>query len=478
MTSSDDLENEAGDLLARGANPRQALALLAQLSEHPLSRPGWLRSQAWVRIARREGPSDEAERWLSYAFEAGLADPGEGELVLLRILQPFPPWYEYLVMFGRFAEAQAARARATALVGPSHFARPRPHVRALVEELTRIAGPNVSDEVLQPGFVPRLAASTKAEDAELRVSRLEGVLPNGRPLEMLFVAFPVPLFTGEPLWFAYARLAGGGPVRTFALEWSSEENAARPAEWIGSADAQRRYGACIAAGAPRPDLVPTSPYLAPFAAFIGQQMMLPPASAPQSFAPSAPPSRSRARIVFAALGSLVLLLAVALGVWRWRQVREQEAFVAYHAAVKSVTKPVAPSTTPFSCGHARDLAGDFTLVVRDEVGVLTATPAVYAAASRPPLVLSGVIRKYDLVPPPGRNDQEVDMDFELLRVDVASSVPRVVGTPLCQGHVKAFVVGGFSEKKDLAAIADRLACKGLALPICEHLAPAGIRIVP
>lgn len=221
---------------------------------------------AWIAFARRDGPSPEAEGWLRYAFEAALANARGGaaddDETRLRLGPPFTAWFEYLVMFGRFAEACAERKRATEVLGASFFAKPRPWVRQLVEAL---------------------ASTPDVTTSQLRVHRFE----SAGGLETICVSLPVPLFTGEPLWVAFARVVGTSTVRVFSLDWFAEECAARPASWAERRYlAPRDYGCPIAPGAaPRPDLGAASPYLPPFLAYITQNM----ASAMREQMPSTPP---------------------------------------------------------------------------------------------------------------------------------------------------------------------------------------------
>ncbi|MFO0735688.1 MAG: hypothetical protein U0270_07405 [Labilithrix sp.] len=294
-------------------------------------------------MARREGPSAQAESWLRYAFESGLDDLRqhptlhdqqatvgnhglEDGLGWLTVAQPFGPWFEYLVMFGRFEEARAVRARAKDVLGPGLVARPRSRIKALVETLASMATADVFQRALHPDFLPRLAAD--GEVSELRVSRFESPM-----LETICVALPVPLFNREPLWFAFARVPGTTAVRIFTMEWLADEFAARPAAWTrNDIYAPRTYGPTLAAGAaPRPDLGPTSPYLPAFLAFIGQEMvplhapiptLAPPFSLPpvRSLAPAPAPSRRRSALVLAVVLALAGVLSIsAASVWQLRK---------------------------------------------------------------------------------------------------------------------------------------------------------------
>lgn len=257
---------------------------------------------AWLAFARRDGPSPEVEGWLRYAFEAALANARGGaaddDEMRLRLGPPFTAWFEYLVMFGRFAEARAERERATEVLGASFFAKPRPWVRQLVEAL----------------------ASTDAAASQLRVHRFE----SAGGLETICVSLPVPLFTGEPLWVAFARVVGTSTVRVFSLDWFAEECAARPASWAERRYlAPRDYGCPIAPGAaPRPDLGAASPYLPPFLAYITQNMAsamreqtpsTPPVSTPPVSAPAIPaPTRRYLDRIALALFSVSVVASVVL----------------------------------------------------------------------------------------------------------------------------------------------------------------------
>lgn len=333
------LENEAGELLSAGAEPWRVLRVLVPFAGRPRTRAAWLRSEGWLRVARREGPSAQAESWLRYAFESGLDDlrqyptlydqqakAGEDGLVWLSVAQPFGPWFEYLVMFGRFEEAREVRARAKDVLGPGLVARPRSRIKALVETLAAMATPDVFQRALHADFLPRLASAADCEVSELRVSRFESPM-----LETICVALPVPLFNREPLWFAFARVPGTTAVRIFTMEWLADEFAARPAAWTrNDIYAPRTYGPKLAAGAaPRPSLGPMSPYLPAFLAFIGQEMvplrapiptLAPPFSLPpvRSLAPAPAPSRPRLALVLA-LAGVVLISAAALGAWQLRK---------------------------------------------------------------------------------------------------------------------------------------------------------------
>ena len=317
-------------MLGIGAEPWQVLRVLAPFEGAPRTRTAWLRSEGWLRVARREGPSAHAETWLRQAFESGLEDlkryptlyerqiaAVEDELVWLSVAQPFAPWFEYLVMFGRFAEAREVRARAVEVLGPGLVAKPRVRIKALIDLLASMATPDIFERARQPDFLPRLAATTDCEASELRVEAL-----SKGALETIVISLPVPIFNREALWFAFTREAGTANVRVFTMEWIAEEWAARGASWKHNDPISvRAYGPSIAPGAaPRPSLGTASPYLPAFMDFIEQQTMLDtplrapiPTLVPRSVPPPlAPPPRQTALVVLGVL----LFLNAALGVWQ------------------------------------------------------------------------------------------------------------------------------------------------------------------
>ncbi len=447
------------------------------------ARLGLLRGRTWLRIAEREGPSAEAERAVVETFEHVMQAPAAATADVIAALELLEA---YLVLSGRFAELASVREQALPLL-PADAAEllvgPRAWVASIAAELMRRTSPSIFEEALAPTFLAHVAHAAAEGGAEqhLRLMRTAGSLPDGRSTEMLLVAMPTPVRTGEPLWIAWARVAGSARVHLYTLEWAREGAKAQTYARMSRMpfDAVRLGEG---ARAPvNPHLGPRSPHFLPFVTAVAQHLLqveshgsLAPAALP-TVPPPAPAARARRNRKGPVLAILAVVgvLGIDYGLTAWSRIRDRDAtWVAYRDRTERFAAgETPPAAQAFSCAAAVVAADDVAVLLRDETGLLPAPGRVHhrPGGARPtPFVVRGVLRGHDSQP----TRHLVEMDLELFRLD-ESSADGEPAALLCGGRVRSRFEGEAIGPGDLVAVATRAACEGLSFPRCEWLRTSG-----
>jgi hypothetical protein len=419
----------------------------------------------------------------------------------MTVFQPLAALEEYLVMLGRFPEALAANDRAVSAFG-LHEAQvliePREDRLAVAAGLSRLPASEAFEPTREAAVIAHAIAGTGLVPRDVRVDRREAALPDGRTLEIVLFGLPAPIRTDEPFFVAHARTKGENRAHVFHLAWRRRGAVAYPIALDTGPGGSQRPGPGFGAGAPFGLAGLSSPYAAPFVAFICEQLLPLSANEPVFFGGKPLPgigademlrrinddkaaARRQSKVLLVGIAVVGLVVATSLFVlyvarsatvlFATPAAGDRTAF--YTAMNRLGDKPVSPPSSPFACGAPRATGGPVSTLLDDPTGALGVPKTIRSmegGGTEPsPYAIRGIVRSHDRTVS-SQPAHTVVLDVELHRVNLLPGSPGPESTVLCAGRITA-KLRTYSPDLHPAEVLDlvkHIGCRGVDAPVCAR----------